>query len=117
MTSAAILALLLGSWSCTQTFEKQVPTEMVFRRDRTVVTRFRTRGRSGPWTSDRERFAVRDGRVAIAPFDGKHGPTTVHDVRFDGARMILTARTVRPDGATAFMPFPGSDVSVCRKAP
>ncbi len=117
MTSAAILAMLLGSWSCTQTFEKALPTTMQFRADHVVVTHFRARGRTGPWQSSRERFAIRDGLVTISPVDGGHGPTTVHAVRFDGARaMILTARSVRPDGASAFMPFPGSDVSVCRKS-
>ncbi len=118
MTSATLLALLLGSWSCTETFEKQFPTTMLFRSDRTVVTRYRTRGRSGPWQTQRERYGVRDGRVTFAPMDGEHGASTVRDVRFDGSqRMVLTVRTVRPEGATASMPFPGSDVSVCRKSP
>jgi hypothetical protein len=116
MTSAALLAFLLGSWSCTETFEKVMPASMEFRSDRIVVTRVRARGRTGPWQSSRERFALRDGLLTLAPADGAQGVTTTYAVHVDGPHaMTLRARSVRAQGETAFMPFPGSDVSVCTK--
>jgi hypothetical protein len=117
MTAAAILALLIGSWGCTETVEKVSSKEMTFASDATVVTRYRAHDGTGAVVTTRERFAVRNDTVEIAPMTDDSGPTVLYTPVMNPEKhaMMLRARSVRPHGAKEFMAFPDADQSLCRK--